>query len=58
MRKIYLMDIGLLVLAGTLAAVLADEPLQPAKGSKTDKSGEILEREDRPERMEDGSPFE
>lgn len=46
MRKIYLLDMGLLVLAGTVAAVLADEPVHPAKLSKSDIAGEIFERPD------------
>ena len=58
MRKIYLLDIGLLVLAGTIAAVLADEPVQPAEGSKPDNSGEIREWDDQPKRTEEDSGLE
>ncbi len=36
MRKIYLVDIGLLVLAGTVAAVLTDEPVHVEKPTKPD----------------------
>lgn len=55
MRKIYLLDMGLLVLAGTVAAVLADEPVHPAKLSKSDIAGEIFERPDTIELTENGN---
>ena len=45
MRKIYLLDMGLLVLAGTVAAVLADEPAHPAKLSKADIAGDVFNRD-------------
>jgi len=46
MRKIYLFDIGLLVVAGTIAGVFADEPLRPADPSKADIVGEAVNRAD------------
>jgi len=46
MRKIYLFDIGLLVVAATIAVALADEPAYPAKLSKTDIAGEVFDRPD------------
>ncbi|MCP5091080.1 MAG: DUF861 domain-containing protein [Gammaproteobacteria bacterium] len=55
MRKIYLFDIGLLVLAATIAVALADEPAHPAKLSKTDVAGEIFDRPDMLELTEDGN---
>lgn len=55
MRKIYLFDIGLLVLAGTVAGVLADEPVHPAKLSKADIAGKIFERADMIEQSERGN---
>ena len=51
-RKIYLFDLGLLVIAGSVAAVLATEPdqpaehVQPAKLSKDEIGGEIFDRPD------------
>ncbi len=42
MRKIYLFDMGLLVLAGAVAAGLAREPVHPEKLSKDDIDGEVL----------------
>ena len=53
MRKIYIVDIGLLVLAGTIAAVLAEEPVHPAKPSRTDIAGEVFARPDMVEQTED-----
>lgn len=44
MRRVYLFDMGLLVLAGTVAAVLADEPVHPAKLSKADIAGAVFDR--------------
>ena len=55
MRKIYLVDIGLLVLAGTVAAVLADEPVQPVKLTKTDIAGEVFDRPEMLEHSESGN---
>lgn len=55
MRKVYLFDMGLLVLAGTVAAVLADEPVHPAKMSKTDIAGEIFDRPNMIEITEKGN---
>lgn len=49
MRKIYLFDIGLLVVAGTVAGVLADEPVHPAKPSQADIVGEAVNCSDMPE---------
>ena len=59
-RKIYLFDMGLLVLAGSMAAVLATEHAestagaQPAKISKSDIDGDIFERPDMLELTNDG----
>jgi uncharacterized cupin superfamily protein len=55
MRKIYLFDLGLLVVASTIAVVLADEPVYPAKLSKTDISGEVFARPDMLELTENGN---
>ncbi len=55
MRKIYLFDIGLLVLAGTVVGVLADEPVRPAKLSKADIAGEVFDRPDMLEHTEGGN---
>ena len=55
MRKIYLLDMGLLVLAGTVAAVLADEPVHPAKLSKADIAGDVFDRADMIELTENGN---
>ena len=43
MRKTYIIDMGLLVIAGTVAAVLANEPAHPEKLSHEDIAGELLE---------------
>jgi len=60
MRKIYLFDLGLLVLAGAVAAVLAKEPthkgpLHPAKISSEDIDGKLFERPDMLELTEHGN---
>ena len=61
MRKIYLFDMGLLVLAGSMAAVLATghaEPTEgahPAKISKSDIDGDIFKRPDLFEQTTDGN---
>lgn len=55
MRKTYLIDIGLLVVAGTVAAVLADEPVHPAKLSAADIAGEVFTRPDMLEHTENGN---
>lgn len=55
MRKVYLFDIGLLILAGTVAGVLADEPVHPAKLSKADIAGEVFKRPDMVEQTENGN---
>lgn len=55
MRKIYLIDIGLLVVAATIAVALADEPVHPAKLSKTDIEGEVFDRPDMLELTEGGN---
>ncbi|MGI9236641.1 MAG: cupin domain-containing protein [Woeseiaceae bacterium] len=55
MRKTYLFDIGLLVLAGTVAGVLADEPVHPVKLSKADIAGDVFERPDMVEHTEGGN---
>ncbi len=55
MRRIYLFDIGLLVLAGSVASVLAGEPVHPAKLSKADIAGEVFDRPDMLETTENGN---
>lgn len=55
MRKVYLFDLGLLVIAGTVAVVLADEPVHPAKLSNQDIAGEIFNRPDMIELTEGGN---
>jgi len=55
MRKVYLFDIGMLVLAGAVAGVLADEPVHPAKLSKADIAGEVFSRSDRIEHTDNGN---
>lgn len=55
MRKTYIVDLGLLVVAGTVAAVLAKEPTQPEKLSEGDIAGEIFSRSDMLELTEGGN---
>ncbi|MGB5722115.1 MAG: cupin domain-containing protein [Woeseiaceae bacterium] len=55
MRKVYFFDIGLLVLAGTVAGVLADEPVHPAKLSKADIAGQVFARSDMTEQTHNGN---
>ncbi|MBU2678304.1 MAG: DUF861 domain-containing protein [Gammaproteobacteria bacterium] len=55
MRRIYLFGMGLLVLAGTMAAVLADKPVHPAKLSKADIGGEVFARPDVVEHKSNGN---
>lgn len=55
MKKIYLFDMGLLVVAATIAVALADEPVHPAKLSKADLAGEVFDRPDMLEHTEDGN---
>lgn len=55
MRKIYIADIGLLVLAGTVAAVLAKESVHPAELSKDDIAGDVFSRPDTLELTENGN---
>ncbi len=55
MRKIYLFDMGLLIVAATIAVALADEPVYPAKLSKTDIAGEVFDRPDMLELTEGGN---
>jgi len=55
MRKTYILDIGLLVIAGTVAAVLAKEPVHPEKLSREDIAGEIFSRPDMYESTEHGN---
>ena len=55
MRKIYIADLGLLVLAGTVAVVLAKEPVHPARLSKDDIAGEVFSRPDMLELTENGN---
>ncbi len=52
MRKIYLFDIGLLVLAGTIAAALTAKPVQSTAPSKEEIAGEIVSCPERPELVE------
>ena len=55
MRKVYLFDMGLLVVAGAVAAVLAKEPVHPEKLSRDDIDGEVLTCTDMLESTEDGN---
>jgi len=55
MRKVYLFDMGLLVVAGTVAAVLADEPVYPKEMSEADIAGEIFARPDVLEQKANGN---
>ena len=55
MRKTYIIDMGLLVVAGTVAAVLAKEPGYPEKLSREDIAGEIFSRSDMYESTENGN---
>lgn len=55
MRKTYIIDLGLLVVAGTVAAVLANEPVHPEKLSREDIAGEIFSRSDMLELTEYGN---
>lgn len=55
MRKTYLVDIGLLIVAGTVAAVLADEPVHPEKLSEADIAGEVFARPAMYEHTENGN---
>ena len=55
MRKIYLFDIALLIVAATIAVALADEPVHPAKLSQTDIAGEVFDRPDMLELTEGGN---
>jgi len=55
MRKVYLFDMGLLVLAGTVAAVLAEEPVHPEKLSREEIAGEVFSRPDMLELTENGN---
>lgn len=55
MRKIYWADIGLLVATGAVAAVLADEPIHPAKLTEADIAGEVFARPDMLQHTEGGN---
>lgn len=55
MRKTYIIDMGLLVVAGTVAAVLANEPAHPEKLSHDDIAGEIFSHPDMLEATEGGN---
>jgi len=55
MRKVYVFDLGLLVLAGTVAAVLAEEPVHPEKLSKDEITGEVFSRPDMLELTDNGN---
>ncbi len=54
MRKIYLFDLGLLVLAGTIAAALTAKPVQSHTESEQDIGGEIISCSEKFERVEIG----
>ena len=54
MRKIYLFDIGLLVIAGTIAAALTAKPIQSTTTSNEEIAGEIVSCPERPELVEGG----
>ncbi len=42
MRKIYLFDLGLLVLAGTIAAALTAKPVESGVDSEGENAGEFI----------------
>ena len=48
-------DIGLLIVAATIAVALADEPVHPAKLSQKDIAGEVFDRPDMLELTEGGN---
>ena len=48
-------DIGLLIVAATIAVALADEPVHPAKLSQKDFAGEVFDRPDMLELTEGGN---
>ena len=52
MRKIYLFDLGLLVLAGTIAAALTAKPVQSTPSSQDEIAGEIVSCAEKPELVE------
>ena len=54
MRKIYLFDLGLLVLAGTIAAALTAKPEQAGMSTEQAFNDELLSCVDMPERIESG----
>lgn len=55
MRNISVMNTGLLVLVGMMAAASASEPAHPAKLSKTDIAGEVFDRPEMIEHTTDGN---
>ena len=55
MRRIYIADLGLLAIAGTVAAVLAREAMHPATLSKDDISGDVFTRPEVLEVTENGN---
>ena len=55
MRKVYLFDIGLLVVAGAVAGVLAEDAAHPAKRSEPAIAAEAFDRPEMIEHTEDGS---
>ena len=54
MRKIYLFDLGLLVVAGTIAAALTAKPVHSGASSETELAGEVLSCQETPELIESG----
>ena len=54
MRKIYLFDLGLLVLAGTIAAALTAKPVQTQTSSAEEIAGEFISCSEQLERVESG----
>ncbi len=54
MRKIYLFDLGLLVVAGTIAAALTAKPVHSGASSETEIAGEVLSCPETPELIESG----
>ncbi len=54
MRKIYLFDIGLLVVAGAIAAALTAKPVHSGTSSATEIAGEVLSCPESREAIESG----
>lgn len=55
MRKIYLVDMGLLVVVGSLAAVLVNKSSNPAETSTTDVTAQVYDRPEMAEHTENGT---